>query len=179
MTISSQRPILEVMIKFFQLSVSLFYLLTIVTHFVMVPSFCSDIRPNRTGKLDHGDPLGVCYCSCSAAPQGGHCAIAANWNPQAGAEDWYGWENEENGRHAVVHCHWWQEEKDHTWAGMGSIGWSFGAKSGAKFQGMRYWKRSNRLKLYMRWWSITETTPMRQMPFTFVILLQINNTLCP
>lgn len=136
MTIFSQRPILEVMIKFFQLSVSLFYLLTIVTHFVMVPSFCSDIRPNRTGKLDHGDPLGVCYCSCSAAPQGGHRAIAANWNPQAGAEDWYGWENEENGRHAVVHCHWWQEEKDHTWAGMGSIGWSFGAKSRAKCQGV-------------------------------------------
>lgn len=65
----------------------------------------SDIRPDRTGELDHGDPLRMCRCSCSAASQGGYGATAANRDPQAGAEDRHGREDEEDGRHATVHRH--------------------------------------------------------------------------
>lgn len=77
-----------------------------------------DIQSNRTGELDHGDPFCVCCCCCTAAPQGGHRTAAAGRDPQAGAEDWHGRENEEDGRHAAFHHNWCQEEEDHTGAGM-------------------------------------------------------------
>lgn len=81
----------------------------------------SDIRPDGTGELDHSDPLGMCRSPRSAAPQGGHGEAAANWDPQARAEDWHGREDEEDGRHAAVHRHWHKEEEDHTGAGMETI----------------------------------------------------------
>lgn len=82
------------------------------------PLFLSDLRSNRAGELDHGDPLSLRRSSGSAAPQGRHGATAANRNPQAGAEDRHGREDEEDGRHAAVHGHRWQEEEDHSGAGM-------------------------------------------------------------
>lgn len=79
--------------------------------------FLSDLGSNRAGELDHGDPLGVRRSSGSAAPQGRHGAPAANRNPQVGAEDRHGREDEEDGRHAAVHGHRRQEEEDHSGAG--------------------------------------------------------------
>lgn len=81
------------------------------------PLFLSDLRSNRAGELDHGDPLSVRRRSGAAAPQGGHGATAADRNPQVGAEDRHGREDEEDGRHAAVHSHRWQEEEDHSGAG--------------------------------------------------------------
>lgn len=78
----------------------------------------SDFGSNRARELDHGDTLGVCRSSGSAAPQGGHGATASNRNTQAGAENWHGREDEEDGRYAAVHGHWRQEEEDHSGAGM-------------------------------------------------------------
>lgn len=80
--------------------------------------FFSDIRPDRTGELDHGDPLRLCRSFGSAAPQGGYSATVTNRDPQTGAEDWHGREDEKDGRYAAVNCHRYQEEEDHTGAGM-------------------------------------------------------------
>lgn len=80
--------------------------------------FLSDLGSNRAGELDHSNPLGVRHSSGSAASQGRHGATAANRNPQAGAEDRHGREDEEDGRHAAVHGHRRQEEEDHSGTGM-------------------------------------------------------------
>lgn len=74
----------------------------------------SDLRSNRAGELDHGDPLGVRCGPGSAAPQGRHGEAAPDRNPKAGAEDRHGREDEEDGRHAAVHGHRWQKEEDHS-----------------------------------------------------------------
>lgn len=86
-------------------------------HFMQLPLFLSDLRSNRAGELDHGDPLSVRRSSGSAASQGRHGAAAANRNPQVGAEDRHGREDEEDGRHAAGHSHRRQEEEDHSGAG--------------------------------------------------------------
>lgn len=80
--------------------------------------FLSDVRTDGTGELDHSNPLRLCCSFGSAAPQGGYSATVANRGPQAGTEDRHGREDEEDGRHAAVYCHRYQEEEDHTGAGM-------------------------------------------------------------
>lgn len=85
---------------------------------IQFPPLLSDLGSNGAGELDHGDPLGLRRRSGSAAPQGRHRAPAANRNPQAGAEDRHGREDEEDGRHAAVHGHRRQEEEDNPGAGM-------------------------------------------------------------
>lgn len=87
-------------------------------HFMQFSLFLSDLRSNGAGELDHGDPLCMRRSSGSAAPQRRHGETAANRNPQAGAEDRYGREDEEDGRHAAVHGNRRQEEEDYSGAGM-------------------------------------------------------------
>lgn len=84
---------------------------------IQFPPFLSDLGSNGAGELDHGDSLGLRRRSGPAAPQGRHRAAAADRNPQAGAEDRHGREDEEDGRHAAVHGHRRQEEEDDPGAG--------------------------------------------------------------
>lgn len=117
--------------------------------FPFSPPLLSDVRPDRAGELDHCNSLRMCRGAGSPAPQGGHSATAANRDPQAGAEDRHGREDEEDGRHAAVYCHWHQEEEDHTGAGTE--------------QG---------------YWYTTDTKAVSVLESLFIVL-QISHTLCP
>lgn len=71
-----------------------------------------DLQPDRAGKLDHSHPLSMCHYCRPPASQRGHCSATSRRDQEARAEDRHGREDEEDGRHAAVCCHWHQEEED-------------------------------------------------------------------